>query len=237
MFIELDGQNFLVGTFSQVVSKIKKITPQKSTIFLPCSLNDLAQKSQNKKISNLYKEVDICTTDSMFITKWLDFKKKQKIERVYGPDLMKALIKESKGKNVLLGPDDETLKKLKNLLNLNGKNFEFISLKKTDSDQKEKEVIKDIINKKPNFVWIGLGSPKQIELAVLIKKQTKKVSIFCVGAAFEFLSKQKKQAPIWMQKNGLEWLFRLISEPARLWKRYLLTIPKYLILKTLRINK
>jgi N-acetylglucosaminyldiphosphoundecaprenol N-acetyl-beta-D-mannosaminyltransferase len=55
-----------------------------------------------------------------------------------------------------------------------------------------------------------------------------------VGAAFDFLSGNKPQAPRWMQRNGLEWLFRLFSEPRRLWKRYLLGYPRFVTLVLLQ---
>ena len=53
-----------------------------------------------------------------------------------------------------------------------------------------------------------------------------------VGAAFDFLAGTKKQAPAWMQRNGLEWLFRLCTEPRRLWRRYAYIVPRFLILVT-----
>ena len=58
-----------------------------------------------------------------------------------------------------------------------------------------------------------------------------------VGAAFDFIAKTKAQAPIWMQQKGLEWLFRLITEPRRLWRRYLSNNPHFVILVTIEILK
>ena len=56
-----------------------------------------------------------------------------------------------------------------------------------------------------------------------------------VGAAFDFLSGSKKQAPLWMQRNGLEWLFRLTMEPKRLWRRYIAIIPTFLVLASAQL--
>lgn len=61
-----------------------------------------------------------------------------------------------------------------------------------------------------------------------------------VGAAFDFGAGRKKQAPRWMQHNGLEWLFRLLQEPRRLWRRYLLNIPRFIalvVLQTLHLRR
>jgi N-acetylglucosaminyldiphosphoundecaprenol N-acetyl-beta-D-mannosaminyltransferase len=70
------------------------------------------------------------------------------------------------------------------------------------------------------IVWVGLGTPKQdIEAAKLARRLP--LVVVAVGAAFDFVAGNKKQAPTWMQRTGLEWLYRLMSEPRRLWRRYL----------------
>ena len=102
-------------------------------------------------------------------------------------------------------------------------------LPKKISQQQELLHYQKILDHKPDFIWIGIGSPKQLAIADWLKNHSQGVKIFCVGAAFDFISGQKKQAPLWMQKNSLEWLFRLLNEPKRLWKRYLVIIPKYLL--------
>lgn len=78
-----------------------------------------------------------------------------------------------------------------------------------------------IVQSEANIVWIGLGSPKQDYIACHLTTQLK-IRTVAVGAAFDFVSKEKKEAPNFLQEYGLEWLFRLILEPRRLWKRYLL---------------
>lgn len=74
---------------------------------------------------------------------------------------------------------------------------------------------------KPDLVWVALGTPKQDIVAHRIAGKLVSSSVAAVGAAFDFYSGQKKQAPKWMQLIYLEWLFRLLDEPRRLWKRYL----------------
>jgi N-acetylglucosaminyldiphosphoundecaprenol N-acetyl-beta-D-mannosaminyltransferase len=73
-----------------------------------------------------------------------------------------------------------------------------------------------------DVLWIGLGAPKQDRVAEMLREQGSAPAILCVGAAFDFLSGAKRRAPRWMQRSGLEWLHRLASEPARLWRRYLI---------------
>lgn len=82
----------------------------------------------------------------------------------------------------------------------------------------------------PDFIWVGISSPKQefwmAQAAPLVGR-----GVFVgVGAAFDFHSGAKRRAPRWMQSHGLEWFHRLLSEPRRLWKRYLIQVPQFALL-------
>jgi N-acetylglucosaminyldiphosphoundecaprenol N-acetyl-beta-D-mannosaminyltransferase len=79
----------------------------------------------------------------------------------------------------------------------------------------------DVINTaQPDIVWVGLGSPKQEYWMAAHRDKLNAPVLVGVGAAFDFLSGTKPQAPAWVQRAGLEWLFRLLTEPRRLWRRY-----------------
>jgi len=71
-----------------------------------------------------------------------------------------------------------------------------------------------------NVVWVGMGTPKQDDLVARMAASGTHTYV-AIGAAFDFIAGTKKQAPTWMRNSGLEWLFRMASEPRRLWKRYL----------------
>lgn len=89
--------------------------------------------------------------------------------------------------------------------------------------------IAQIINEtKANIVWIGLSTPKQEIFASNLSKYTKVDYICSVGAAFDFHIGSVKQAPSWVQKLGMEWFFRLMMEPKRLWKRYFEIVPFFI---------
>ena len=79
------------------------------------------------------------------------------------------------------------------------------------------------------IVFVGLGCPRQEVWAYEFRDRLK-VPIVAVGAAFPFLAGTLRMAPQWMQDRGLEWLFRLVTEPRRLWRRYLLLSPAYIVL-------
>jgi N-acetylglucosaminyldiphosphoundecaprenol N-acetyl-beta-D-mannosaminyltransferase len=86
-----------------------------------------------------------------------------------------------------------------------------------------------------NVVWVGLGMPKQELWMYRIADQLPGTVVLGVGAAFDFLAGITKQAPPWMQRAGLEWLFRLSQEPRRLWRRYIWNNPAFALLAARQI--
>ena len=95
------------------------------------------------------------------------------------------------------------------------------------SDVEKVADIKAINDSGVDFLFVGLGCPKQERWMADNKEQLNCVMLG-VGAAFDFIAGNKSHAPEWMQKAGLEWLFRLTSEPKRLWRRYLMTNPRFI---------
>lgn len=79
-----------------------------------------------------------------------------------------------------------------------------------------------------HIVWIGISTPKQERFARKLRAYVQTDYIITVGAAFDFHTGRVKQAPKWMQNMGLEWFFRVLMEPKRLYKRYLEIVPKFI---------
>lgn len=100
--------------------------------------------------------------------------------------------------------------------------------------QEEAVVRSDIEASGARIVFVGLGAPKQEEWMDRHRGELPAVMIG-VGAAFDFIAGSKRRAPAWVQRAALEWLFRLVQEPRRLWKRYLLGNPRFLALLALQI--
>jgi len=96
------------------------------------------------------------------------------------------------------------------------------------SDAEMKELGQNIKNAEVDIVWIGLSTPKQEKFALRLAEFTQTKFIITVGAAFDFHTDQVKQAPKWMQKSGLEWFFRLLMEPKRLFMRYFEIVPQFI---------
>lgn len=102
-------------------------------------------------------------------------------------------------------------------------------------DEKQAD-IEQIVKSGARMVFVGLGCPRQ-ETWVFEHLGKLPMPMLAVGAAFDFHAGNKAQAPAWMQKRGLEWLFRLSKEPRRLWKRYLLLNPAYVTLVLLQWSR
>lgn len=98
-----------------------------------------------------------------------------------------------------------------------------------ESDRREMELIdRKILEAAPDILFVGLGSPKQ-EKWIYANYQHLRVPVSIgIGVSFEFVAGMVKRAPVWMQTHGLEWLFRLLSEPKRLWRRYVLGNPLFI---------
>ena len=93
-----------------------------------------------------------------------------------------------------------------------------------------KKLWRSINEANPDIIWVGLSTPKQERWMSAHLGRLNAPVMVGVGAAFDFHAGLKVQAPRWMQRNGLEWLFRLVTEPRRLWKRYLVNNPSFIAL-------
>lgn len=94
------------------------------------------------------------------------------------------------------------------------------------------EHIRQIRDSEATVVWVGLGMPKQELWMHDVHHELPGVTLVGVGAAFDWFAGNKKRAPAWMQRSGLEWLYRLSREPKRLWRRYALNNPQFMFLLT-----
>lgn len=157
-------------------------------------------------------------------------------ERVYGPDFMRLAIEWGMSfglTHYLLGGTDRVLTQLMEKLSTKHPEITIVGAYSppfrplTGKDIAE---IADHINEKcPDVVWVGLGTPKQQFVAAQLRPLVDVHVLVTVGAAFDFLAGAKRQAPVWMQTRGLEWLFRLLTEPRRLAVRYLVGNPQFIL--------
>ena len=189
--------------------------------------HSLLECRKDPNVRKAFNQSNLTTPDGMPLVWILQRLGHKNVDRVYGPDLFEAVCQLSSinsfrvflygGKPNVVSVLAATLKSRYPDLLISG----YFSPPFRELNEAEDRNIINLINKSSsNIVIVGLGSPKQeLWMANHVGKINAQVMIG-VGAAFDFVSGNKPQAPHWVQRSGFEWLFRLASEPKRLWPRY-----------------
>lgn len=176
----------------------------------------------------------LCTPDGMplvWVGRWQGA---QEMDRVYGPDLMLMVMKESERtgwRHYFYGGANGTAAALKEKLAARFPKLQVTGIYEPPfrplNAQEQRELQESVRQARPDMMWIGLSTPKQERFMSEYLEKLDATLMFGVGAAFDFHAGRVAQAPRWMQRSGLEWFFRLCSEPRRLWKRYLKNNPLF----------
>ena len=162
------------------------------------------------------------------------------MNRVTGPDFMGEILNMSVKhgyRHYFYGSTQKTLDKLKANLKQDYHGIEIAGMQSPPfrplSPAEDDEAIKEINSTNPDFIWIGLGAPKQ-EIWMANHQGELHGLMVGVGAAFDYYAGNIKRAPKWMQRHNLEWFYRLIQEPGKLFGRYVRTNTKFLWLVAMR---
>ena len=194
-----------------------------------CNANTLVRSYKNSSLQKKINSFDVRTPDGFPVAKASKWLYKNNQERVDGYNVFHETIKKglrNKKSHYFFGSDEKTIKKLKNNLvllypeiNISGYICPpMLSYKELTDDH----WIDDLKNKNPDIIWVSLGFPKQEEFIELIAKKVEIRSNFVgVGGVFSWVAGSIIKAPEILANIGLEWIFRLIQEPRRLFKRYL----------------
>ena len=156
------------------------------------------------------------------------------MERTTGPSLMGGIfeISAKKGyRHYFYGSKEETLESLYQKLSKNYPGIQIVGMYSPPfrpmTEEEDIEIIEKINGSNPDFVWIGLGAPKQEKWMGAHQGKINGLMIG-VGAGFDYYAENIKRAPMWMQKHNLEWVYRLAQDPKRLFKRYWSTNTKFI---------
>ena len=173
------------------------------------------------------------------IGKWKGIKR---VERIFGPAFFEKTLEwgvEENLKHYFLGSSGITIEKLKK--NIENK-FPGIKIAgavsppfREFSVEENEHFIKNIISSEPDVIWVSLGAPKQEKWIYSTFRRLNKGLMIGIGAGFDYLAENLKNAPGWMKDLSLEWAYRLIQEPGRLWKRYLISNSKFIFYVTLEL--
>jgi N-acetylglucosaminyldiphosphoundecaprenol N-acetyl-beta-D-mannosaminyltransferase len=205
-------------------------------------VNSLMQTRTNPEHKSAFENAFMVTPDGMPLSLVAKLRGIREIGRVSGPDLLPAVLSWPEAKtwtHYFYGSSPETLKKLENKLRARFPAAKLVGFESPPfrplTVAENQDFIQRIHKLKPSIIWVGLGAPKQEKLMYSLAANLAPSILIGVGAAFDFHAGTVKRAPLWMQNGGLEWLHRLLSEPKRLWRRYLVVAPQFAVLALLAL--
>jgi N-acetylglucosaminyldiphosphoundecaprenol N-acetyl-beta-D-mannosaminyltransferase len=182
--------------------------------------------NRNERLKRIVNNCDIINADGASVVLASKYMNSPLPERVAGIDLMLELVEVAEKNDYsvfLLGAKQEIVKKTAEILNRQHPKLIIAGIHDGYFEEKEWNDIADIlIESNPNIVFVGVTSPMKEYLIEFLQNKGLKCVFMGVGGSFDVISGMIPRAPLWMQKINLEWLFRVIKEPRRLYKRYLI---------------
>jgi N-acetylglucosaminyldiphosphoundecaprenol N-acetyl-beta-D-mannosaminyltransferase len=228
----VDATNLRDGT-AQVM---RWIAEQRRTYVCVTGVHGIMESQRQPDLKTVHNSAGMVTPDGMplvYIGRAAGY---GDCGRVYGPDLMMEVCRESVARgyrHYFYGTTPETLNRLTEGLR---RRFPGLQIAGTYSppfrpltESERNEAVARMNGAAPDIIWVGLSTPKQERWMAEQRPDLDAPVLIGVGAAFDFHAGNVRQAPRWMQPLCLEWLFRLLVEPRRLWKRYLLNNPQFVV--------
>lgn len=228
--VGLLGLNISIITPSVLFEAVAKAVEERSRLRVAfCNVDTIVQLQSNTRLSEAVNNFEIASPDGMPLV-WLSRLRGQKgIERVDGPSSMLSICEQGVSlgyRHYFYGGTDEMLQGIEANLKTQFPGIQIVGTHsppfRSLTEEERQADIERINQAKPDLLWVGLGLPKQELWVEANQALLEPPAILAVGAAFGFTSGLVRRAPRWMQRLGLEWLFRLSQEPRRLWKRYLM---------------
>ena len=225
----------VVDISSTVHRLLEAVSENRSGYVCVTGVHGIIEARDDPRLQSILNNAFLCVPDGM-PTVWMGRLQGHKtMRRVYGPDLMLAMMEATQEMNVrhfFYGGSSGVAEELKANLK---KQFSGIQIVGTYSppfrplDPNESLHLQNLIStSQPHIFWVGLSTPKQELFMAEFLPQLDTCLMIGVGAAFDFHTGRVRQAPLWIRQNGLEWLFRLVQEPKRLWRRYLKIVPRFI---------
>ena len=196
----------------------------------------LVEAKCNQGFARVLHRADMLTPDGMPLV-WVTSRlRKQRQDRVAGMDIMLSLCEKAAHENIsvfFLGSTPDVLWNMEQRLKREYPNLNVVGMESPPfrplTREEDDALVERINSSGAGSVLVSLGCPKQ-EWWMYNHKGRVKAVMVGLGGVFPIFAGEKKWAPVWVQKNGLEWLYRLVQEPRRLWKRYAKTVPLFLLL-------
>lgn len=209
---------------------------QESRYICVANVHMLMEAHDSSDFRKIVNDADLVTPDGMPLVWMIRLKGQRNQSRVYGPTLMLHILEAAAREIIPVGfygsqPDvlEELIKHMQMRYEGLKIAYSFSPPFRELSPKEDLAIIEQVNQSGTRILFIGLGCPKQEYWMAEHRGKVNAVMIG-VGAAFDFHAGVKPQAPVWMQRIGLEWLFRLANEPRRLWRRYLYHNPRFMVL-------
>ncbi len=205
------------------------------------TVHGLMEARRDPSFRAILNEASLVTADGMPLV-WVGRVRGRQVERVYGPDLMLRLCAASAGRAIrhyfyggVTGVAEQLAVNLeKRFPGLRVAGWWSPSFNRL-ADGELRDAAHRINSSGADIVWVGLGTPKQERWMAALRSRLAAKVMLTVGAAFDFHTGRVRQAPRLLQRAGLEWAFRLSQEPRRLWRRYALNNPLFVVLAGLEL--
>ena len=238
MKTQLLGVSFEQATMASAVAQVLDAARQgKKGLIVTPNVDHIVMLQDDAEMRRIYEKALFRYADGMPIVWLSQFVKRSPLpERVAGSDLLIALCKKSAGTGLnlyFLGGNPGIAEKAAHKLR---QQYDGLNIVGTwcppfgfeNNPTESNLIITDINSRNVDILFIGVGAPKQEKWADAHIDRLQVGPILCVGASFDFAAGTTKRAPQWIQKIGLEWVWRLAKEPGRLWKRYLLRDSRFI---------
>ncbi|MCR6545231.1 WecB/TagA/CpsF family glycosyltransferase [Dehalobacterium formicoaceticum] len=224
-----------VYSFDETVHKIERIiserNPTQHVVINASKVNLMQKDRQLTEIVNSCPLINADGASIVWAAKKLDIPLK---ERVTGIDLFLKLVEISNDKGYrifLFGAKEEVVAKVKRTFEEKYSNLKIAGIRNGYfNEAEEPEIVNMIAQSNSDILFVAFSSPKKEFWINKYLHQLKVPFVMGVGGSFDIVAGMTSRAPVWMQKKGLEWLYRFFQEPRRMWKRYIIGNAKYIIL-------
>lgn len=209
------------GSFNDIPASKKLITTLNAHSYNICRKDD--------SFRDALLSSDLLLPDGISIVLAVQLLQGKKIRKIAGEDLFRyemQRVNAIKGKCFFLGSSESTLKLIEAKANVEFPDLQIHvyspPYKTTFTEQENRDMIEAVNKVEPDVLFVGMTAPKQEKWAFEHFDKLKVGHVCCVGAVFDFYAGTFRRAPLWMIRMGAEWLYRLLSEPRRMWRRYLI---------------
>jgi N-acetylglucosaminyldiphosphoundecaprenol N-acetyl-beta-D-mannosaminyltransferase len=227
-----------IASLTEVVGIFENWLRDRRGRFVVCrDVHGIMRARHDADLRDAHARADLITPDGMPLVWVARLAGRKDASRVCGPDLLPAVCAhgvERQWRHYFYGGAPAVVEELRQELRRTCPDILVVGCEsppyRTLTRDEDELVCANIRAARPHFVWVGLGTPKQEKWMAEHVKELEGAILLGVGAAFDMHAGYVSRAPLWMRSSGLEWLHRLLQEPRRLWRRYLVLAPQFIVL-------